>query len=246
MWAPFAAPHWGGMLEYHLMMNMAHMGHGMGVPGVCLPPSCCTTLIPNTPEGHTELNLRMDGGCAIRPVGTQQTQDEGQKRRRRRRGGRAVRERAEGVEKRMDPTDGRLRSWQGFMMKHAQGASFEEADRLWEVASKGCAPAYEEDNPPSLLEPRDTCSVGFEHHPNDEPQEVHTDVRSRRVRFDECRVFAPRCVEWDEWEGGGVRFVDAVSDDGSEAKSTEEVTPRGIVKAHSRATHSRAHPSTTP
>jgi len=83
------------------------------------------------------------------------------RRRRRRRGGRKVRARRD-AEKRIDPTDGALRTWDGFMMKHAQGADFALADDLWAAALVPNTPPCEEsdewdeddedDGPPPLLE----------------------------------------------------------------------------------------------
>lgn len=60
------------------------------------------------------------------------TADEGaakRNRRRRRRGGKAER-----MERRKDPTSGKLLTWTGFMMKHAQGADFDPAQKLWDEA----------------------------------------------------------------------------------------------------------------
>jgi len=101
-----------------------------------------------------------DRGCAIVPVTQPSTRKtEARKIRRKRRG----KGQAQRVEKRRDPTDGKLRTWEQFMMLHAQGACFNEADRLWEQAGpaggepeKGTsgrgAHEEEDDGPPPLLE----------------------------------------------------------------------------------------------
>jgi len=77
----------------------------------------------------------------------------------RRRGGKAVRERRERLkarwapEKRVDPTDGIERTWEEFMMKHALGACFDEADRLWAMAEN------DDDEPPPLVDEEEDSPI---------------------------------------------------------------------------------------
>lgn len=63
------------------------------------------------------------------PVTADEEAPKQRNRRRRRRGGKAER-----MERRKDPTSGKLLTWTGFMMKHAQGADFDPAQKLWDEA----------------------------------------------------------------------------------------------------------------
>lgn len=78
---------------------------------------------------------QMDMSPLIKPAATSFGSVENKtrkSRRRSRRGGKGRDRRDE--ETRVDPTDGRYRTYEEFMMRHAQGACFDEGERLWIAA----------------------------------------------------------------------------------------------------------------
>jgi len=106
----------------------------------------------NAPVMPFATPVNLDAINALMKPGRQSPPAEARKSRRRR-GGKAVAERRlrmknwPAAEKRRDPTDGSLRTWEEFMMKHAQGACFDEADRLWAMAEN-----EDDDGPPPLVD----------------------------------------------------------------------------------------------
>jgi len=163
-------------------------------------PQQCGQMLPAYPV--FDQSLSVSGGSSIHhsgiatqkhtpreePVRTKKVGSTKAKSRRSRRGGRA-----EKREMRLDPSDGKMRTWEGFMMRHAQGASFDEADRLWEEAAPP-QPAEAEadsDTPPELLEaPESPMSVkdnfkdGFKDHiPLHSVKDDFPPKESKRVRF---------------------------------------------------------------
>lgn len=127
--------------------------HGSAVPTMPVMPIDMLALCyaPLMPLGIAN---QMDKGYPITPGSQSSPSSEERKVHRRRRGGKAVTERrlrmmgTPRAEKRRDPTDGKMRSWEEFMMLHAQGACFNEADRLWAAAET----ADDDDGPPPLLD----------------------------------------------------------------------------------------------
>eukprot|EP00756_Hemistasia_phaeocysticola_P024073 Hpha_TRINITY_DN15927_c7_g5::TRINITY_DN15927_c7_g5_i1::g.74264::m.74264 len=207
-----------------------------------LPP-----LYP-VPTPSTFASVQMDGGCPIVPVGQTQYHAEARGGRRRRRGGKSVRAREGGVETRVDPTDGRRRTWVGFMMEHAQGASFEEADRLWALAAPSPRPMQPPMSPPSDVGCGEGCAdTGLKQEPKDDddtppplidpgtPSELPVPP-GRRVRFHHQHdvVVTSHYEDGTETHEKGEEGLDFPGENCKTAGGTGAGPPTSILKQCSR------------
>lgn len=133
------------------------------------------------------------------------------------------------MEKRRDATDGKMRTWEQFMMLHAQGACFAEADRLWEQAGPRRGEAEnngtraheeEDDGPPQLLEEPDS--------PIASPA-----CRTRRPSFD-----MPKRVRFAlDASASGLSLRSIAESEGSVGHSEDSPTlPPSVLKSRSRVT----------